>query len=285
MTHTLTWFNDTLIQLSHRASNGTLPHALLIAGPKGIGKLEFSRLLAHTILGLKDSFHPDYSELSPEEDKKNISIDQVRSLIQQLSRTSHQGGYKIVVIYPAEAMNIAASNALLKTLEEPQGKTLVILCSHQPSRLLPTIISRCQRIKLTMPTRVEARGWLSQHCEDQELIEKALDITDNRPFSALEIIQNDNIKFYDDGFKHLSDVWKNKKNPIPIAEAWAKNDVEECINLMQMFVMQILKADGRVHRTFHLQDKITDAKRSLQTQSNPNKQLLLENLLMEFLWN
>src|SRR3990167_1960789 len=101
MTQELTWFKETLSQLGDRAAKATLPSALLIAGPEGIGKLAFARLFAHTILGLKDSFHPDYVELSPEEDKKNISVDQVRALIQHLSQTSHAGGYKIVVIYPA----------------------------------------------------------------------------------------------------------------------------------------------------------------------------------------
>ncbi len=323
MTQELSWFNDTLSELCQRAAKASLPPALLIAGPKGIGKLVFARLFANKLLGLKDSFHPDYLELSPEEDKKNITVDQVRSLIHHLSQTAHGGGYKIVVIYPAESMNIAASNALLKTLEEPQGKTLIILCSHQPSRLVPTIISRCQRVKLQMPTRAEAEDFLNMHCEDGEMIKKTLDITGNRPLSALEIIQNDTIKFYEDCFDHLTEVVEHKKNPIALAEIWAKSDVEEYVNLMQVYLMKMIAspynekainsppqslrdssprkgeqnipppfggrcpegAEGGMSRIFLLLDKITEAKRSLQSQSNPNKQLLLENLLMEFTWN
>lgn len=289
MRQELTWFNDTLTQLIDRAVKSTLPSALLIAGPQGIGKLWLARTIAQRILGFNDTFHPDYLELSPEEDKKNISIDQVRHLIQHLSQTSHSNGYKIVVVYPAESMNLAASNALLKTLEEPQGKTLLILCTHQTSRLLPTIISRCQRIKIKMPTREEAFAWLNTQSSDPQLINKCLDFTGNRPLLALEMIQNDRLAYYEDCFNQLSKLFEKRINPMTLAESWAKNDVEEIVTIMQIFLLKHLlifaKEQQRLEKIFDILDNITLAKRSLQSQSNPNKQLLLENLLMEFIWN
>jgi len=276
----LPWFQDSLAHLIERASLDSLPHSLLVAGPKGIGKLVFAQSLAKKLLGQSHSQHPDYFELSPQEGKKNISVDQVRDLIQRLSQTPHQNGYKIAVIYPAETMNIAASNALLKTLEEPYGKTLLILCTHQESRLLPTISSRCQRIKLKIPSFDQAKSWLSAQLDEGDF-DQALNLTENRPLAALALIQNERIDFYKESFKSLNDIIENKVNPITIAESWAKEDVEEVINLMQIFV----RGNINIKKLFTINDKLTEAKRTLQTQSNPNKQLLLENLLTEFICN
>jgi len=285
MNSELPWFQESFAHLTERAKNNTLPHALLLAGAKGIGKLTFARSLAKAFLNTEHSHHPDFFELMPEEDKKNISVDQVRTLIQKLSQTAHQSGYKVAIIYPAEAMNIAASNALLKTLEEPQGKTVLILVSHQRHRLLPTIISRCQRIHFKPPQPVV--------------------------IPAEAGIQED-----------LNNVIEKKINPIKLAETWAKGDVETTINLMFVFVSDLIRnamsddiktgsvslsknvrytdvkeAEGRkpvsekdkralsTEHLFSTLSKITDAKRALQTQSNPNKQLLLENLLLELSWN
>ncbi|MDG4870023.1 DNA polymerase III subunit delta', partial [Guyparkeria sp. 1SP6A2] len=82
--------------------------------------------------------------MSPEEGKRQIRIDPIREVNRFVSQTAQQGGYRVIVVSPAEAMNIAAANALLKSLEEPGEKTLFILLSDVPSRTLPTIRSRCQ---------------------------------------------------------------------------------------------------------------------------------------------
>jgi len=81
-----------------------------------------------------------------------------------LSLSSHQNdGLRIVLIHPAEALNAASANALLKMLEEPMPDVLFILITHQLQRLLPTIISRCQKVKMPSPTEAEALAWLNMH--------------------------------------------------------------------------------------------------------------------------
>lgn len=249
-------YQEYFEQLNKQFSNNTLPHALLLAAPKGAGKLEFARAVAKMVLSeFKNDLHPDYYELMPEEDKKNISVDQVRSLIFNLSQTANYNGYKVAVIYPAETLNIAASNALLKTLEEPLGKTLIILCAHQQSRLLPTIVSRCQRI----PVKISSE--------------------------SIKLFDDD---FYKEGIAKLNDLVQKKINPIKLAETWAKEDVENITTLLYIFVSDHISQTHRetpIQSLYKVLDKITDAKRSLQTQSNPNKQLLLENLLLELSWN
>src|SRR6185503_642307 len=104
--------------------------------------------------------HPDLTRIVPIEESKQLRIEQVRELGEELSLTSHQGGYKVGILSPADSMNRFAANALLKTLEEPPARTLLILVASQPSRLPATILSRCQKLKVRAPTRAESLEWL-----------------------------------------------------------------------------------------------------------------------------
>jgi DNA polymerase-3 subunit delta' len=105
---------------------------------------------------------PDNFVLEPEEADKPIKVDQVRELVAFVVQTAQLGGRKVVLIEPVEAMNVNASNALLKSLEEPSGDTVLLLVSHQPS-LLPTIKSRCQQVTCPQPSLAQSRpGWLAR---------------------------------------------------------------------------------------------------------------------------
>jgi len=169
------------------ARRDRLPHALLLIGQKGLGKYALAREFAAALLcesGAPDGRacggclacnwfalgnHPDFRLLQPdalseevaaEEGKKKpsqqITIDQVRELDEFLGVGSHRGGLSIVLVNPAEAMNRNAANSILKTLEEPPPNTLFLLVSSDPSRLLPTIRSRCQSIPFVTPSRETA---------------------------------------------------------------------------------------------------------------------------------
>lgn len=129
--------------------------------------------------------HPDYRRVRPEamedeapaaegeeaaaEDKKakssktaskEIKIEQVRALADFMNISTHRQGLRVVVLYPAEALNMPASNALLKTLEEPPPGTVFLLASNGLDRLLPTILSRCRKFALAMPDHAQALAWL-----------------------------------------------------------------------------------------------------------------------------
>lgn len=130
--------------------------------------------------------HPDYRRVRPEaledelpasdgeeggEDKKSkstktaskdIKIEQVRGLSDFMNISTHRQGLRVVVLYPAEALNMPASNALLKTLEEPPPGTVFLLASNSLDRLLPTILSRCRKFALAMPDHAQALAWLQQ---------------------------------------------------------------------------------------------------------------------------
>ena len=106
--------------------------------------------------------HADLRWVAPPEDKESIGIDQIRELVRGLGLTSYEGGGKVAVIEPANAMTVSAANSLLKTLEEPPGDTLLVLVADRVGKLPATIFSRCQRIDLAPPSEAEALSWLDQ---------------------------------------------------------------------------------------------------------------------------
>lgn len=179
----------------------TRHHALLCYGKAGIGKLDFARRMSAGLLCLQpqqgvacgectachwlaEGAHPDFREITPEDDdggdtgkkktrkRQQILIDQIRALHDYLALSSHQvEGMRVVLIHPLEAMNVAASNALLKLLEEPPPRTQFLLVSHQRQALLPTILSRCMQVEMPVPTREQGLQWLqSQAVAEPEWI-------------------------------------------------------------------------------------------------------------------
>lgn len=149
-------------------TSGRTHHAWLLAGPEGVGKRTFADRAALTVLagaatlGVEDDHpaarlvaagsHPDLKLIARErlDDgrlRKEIVVEQIRALAPVLQMTPGLGGWRVVVVDPVDALNPAASNALLKNLEEPPRRTLFLLVSHAPGRLLPTIRSRCRALR------------------------------------------------------------------------------------------------------------------------------------------
>ena len=188
-----------------------MPHALLVAGPAGTGKQALAQALITALLcrhpvdghacgecgscrWLEAGNHPDFLRVEPQlsdndEDsasrqrQKPINVEQVRSANEFLHLSSHQGGMRILLVQPAEAMNVAAANALLKTLEEPPAGSLLILVSHHSARLLPTVISRCYQVRVPVPDAAQAAAWLrTQGGVDWEL---CLALANGSPLQAL----------------------------------------------------------------------------------------------------
>jgi DNA polymerase-3 subunit delta' len=189
------WNQPILDSLAARVER--LPHALLLFGPRGIGKLALAEGIAQFLLCEGQSKkpcdscdacrwflagnHPDFRRLEPEALAKErppemeeegpvrrakqpsieIKVDQVRELAGFLYVGSHRGRLRVALVHPAEDMNENASNALLKGLEEPPAGAMFILVSHRPAQLLPTIRSRCVAVPVAIPPRQSALEWLS----------------------------------------------------------------------------------------------------------------------------
>lgn len=174
----LPWHADARARLETAQAGGRLPHGLLLHGPEGVGKERFAAVLAaglfcrHRGTGLtpcgqcaecalsRAGSHPDLHWLRRPEDKKTIGVDAVREACEQLGMTSMRGGHRVAIVSPANAMTASAQNALLKTLEEPAPRTLLVLVTSRPSVLAATLRSRCQRIELPRPPTALALDWL-----------------------------------------------------------------------------------------------------------------------------
>ncbi|MFY9398767.1 MAG: DNA polymerase III subunit [Desulfomonilia bacterium] len=146
---------------------GRIPHALLFTGPMGIGKTMAAREFFKAVnclespgepcdecaccrkvkAGPDTATHPDLLTVSPEEGRQVITVNDIRDMISEIGLKPFEAKTRFVVIEPAEQLNKASSNALLKTLEEPPASTVIILVSHRPSLLLPTIVSRCRALR------------------------------------------------------------------------------------------------------------------------------------------
>jgi len=143
--------------------NGQLAHAYLLQGAPHGAALRFAEQLLNLIFNnhpqVQTRAHPDIVWIEPQSKSRQIVIDEIRDLIRQLSQTSFAGGWKASVILCADRMTDQAANALLKTLEEPSAKTLLILITDEPQALLPTISSRCQRISLAEEDEEVSKHW------------------------------------------------------------------------------------------------------------------------------
>ena len=128
-----------------RPANGYL----VVGGVRGLGAELADRVLRHLYGDVDLAAHPDVHRLAPEKKSRIISVDAMREkLIAPMDMTSYQGGWKAGVVLGADRLKAEAANAFLKTLEEPPLQTLFLLLTERPEQLLPTIISRCQRVDL-----------------------------------------------------------------------------------------------------------------------------------------
>ncbi len=297
---------------------GRIPHALLITGPDGLGKEDFSREIARALtcretgpdgracghcvacaLDAGDN-HPDHSGVYLQEDASEIRVDQIRKLTADLGLKSHGGGYKVAILNPADRMNPNAANSLLKTLEEPTDNTVLLLISENPARLPATIRSRCQRIPMEPPDIKQALDWLERHGVegDHELL---LLVAAGSPLRAKEFAQSNMMELRQKSWDQLDDLAKGAADPLEIAEQWAKGDVMTGIGWFTDWLMDMIRlklspdppmlrnpdlqesfsniAGGIDHGTlFDLLDRALEARRLVLTPVN--QRLLLEDQLI-----
>ncbi|SDH45359.1 DNA polymerase III subunit delta' [Pseudomonas panipatensis] len=315
------WQRALWQQLSGRARHA---HAYLLHGPAGIGKrvladhLVAFLLCQHPLDGaacgqckachlLAAGTHPDYFQLQPEEPEKPIRVDQVRELVEFVVQTAQLGGRKVVLLEPAEAMNLNAANALLKSLEEPSGDTVLLLISHQPSRLLPTIKSRCVQQACPLPSAEQSRAWLAAAFpgETPESLDELLVLAGGSPLTA-QRLQGQGVReqraLVVDGVKKLL---KQQVAPGQLAESWNAIPLpllfdwfcdwalgilryqltrdEAGLGLADMRkVVQYLAEKSSQPKVLTLQDWLLAQRQKVLNKANLNRALLLEALLAQW---
>jgi DNA polymerase-3 subunit delta' len=244
-------------RLDHAIEQQRLPHAILISGPEGIGKQHLADCLIHRILKkhmpvakfealLAAGTHPDIRIVSLLSDKKQIAVDQIRDLSEGLALTPQISNIKIAVIQPAELMNRAAANALLKTLEEPSGNTLIILISHNPGRLPLTIRSRCQHIPQCIPDSREAGIWLSE--QGVKNYQAYLELTSGAPLLAKSAAEDTWLEQYQYLLDDLSGLINRQGNIVSISAKWHESDVTLLIRWIKNLVKSLVisKLSGQI---------------------------------------
>lgn len=180
------------------------PHALLITGPLDSGKSQFAKCLVYALLCerptkdfmpcgicsacklLRAGNHPDWLMI---DGSTEIKIETIRDLVMWGNITGQQSDRRVVVIASAGSMNRAASNALLKFLEEPSSNVIMILTAEQSQQLDLTVASRCQQLQLTLPTAAELRTWLAPQIPNFQQLDLVTRISEGRPYLALRYLE------------------------------------------------------------------------------------------------
>lgn len=311
----LPWQAAEWAQLHQALQADRLHHALLFAGGEGIGKSQLALVLAHRLicqtqaafsacgkckscLLLKAHTHPDLLLVEPEAPGKAIRIDPIRQVNHFLSQTAQQGGRKVVVIQPAEAMNTASANALLKNLEEPAGNAHILLVTHQPSALLSTIKSRCRMLVLPEPAQDKVLPWLEPQCTGRTSAEALLRLAGGAPLKARDLLDDDRLEQHATLMTLMHALSDGETSALDVASQWLTMDQQQMLQWLLYWLSALLRklqlgsgepglpgeqlgmaAVPHIHRYY---DKLARARRALSSGANPNAQLLFEELAMDW---
>lgn len=314
------WLNDAYEQLTALTAQERLPHALLLVGPAGLGKqkmaLTFSQFLhcqspletrpcnsCDSCALFNAGSHPDHLFVTPEEAGKAILINQIRQLVEFSHHTAKQGGYRTIVVSPAERMNWNAQNALLKTLEEPGTKTLLLLVTEQLNQLLPTVISRCQQRNIQAPSLIEGAAWLGEQKIEQAEANGLLLSARYAPLHAMALREKPWFKERETIFTEIATIQQNAIQLPRIAKKLSEFEGQELLPVLYHWVAHAIKAQQgalttkdealvagidafaklQPQRVFAFQEAILRALQFWLSGANPNKEILYEQLLMVLL--
>lgn len=308
-------------RMERMLSSGRIVHAYLFTGAAGAGKRTLSDLFAqslictgegdkpchvcHACIQFKTGNHPDIIRIQREKDKTGVSIDQIRNMQDELKVKPYQAGRRICIIEDAHTLKDQAQNALLKTLEEPPANTLIFLLAENTNAVLPTILSRCQTLRVDRLSRNEAAQILMDRLKlprDEALVLAAL--SQGNPGKALSLAEDEDYRSKRasllEGMKlagtykilDLAAVFIDNKEKydelLDVLVLWARdllllhetNTADLIINVDKI---SMLNEQSKVFTSKALQDIIELIEKSRKIiKSNGNYQLTIENMLLGF---
>ncbi|HYU67855.1 MAG TPA: DNA polymerase III subunit delta' [Burkholderiales bacterium] len=266
-----------------------MPHAILIQSGEGLGEFEFAQACAQSLLCEKPQAdrhacgtchacnwfslgnHPDFRLIVPEsmapesreesvepakKRSEQIRIEQARELADFLAVGTHRGGLRVILVYPAEAMNANTQNALLKNLEEPPPATVFLLVTTQPERLLATVRSRCLKFSLPFPPSDPVVRWLREQGLKQP--EATLAGAGGAPLAALKAADTDA-----DRRRFIEGLGNPGFDPTALAEAVLRIPLWDLVGWLQRWSYDLLLARvaGRVRYNPNQERVIADTAR------------------------
>ena len=253
----LPWHLPLVKQIDTAWATDRLPHAVLLQGQPGLGKRRFADWIARGLLcerrGLRldacgrcngcrlmvAGSHPDFVAVTPEEGKQQLSVDQMRAVSESLAMTSHQQGWKIAIIDPAQLMTVAAANSLLKTLEEPPARTLLILVASSLQGLPATLLSRCQRLPVPRPSSGLALRFLSD-ATGIAVSPQVLEFTSGAPLRAYQI--HTGFTALDEEMREsLDDLLAGRTDVTRVARFWAKESLPDRLTWLDLWLMSLAR--------------------------------------------
>lgn len=295
----LPWLSSLKHSLSDAVDADRLGHAVLIQVDPGLGGEWLATWLAAQLYcsvtrakpcgqcldcrRVVAGEQPDLMRLHPIEDSKEIRIDQVREMAAELALTSHGRGRKVAIISPAEKLNRNAANALLKTLEEPAGSSLLMLVTGEPSRLPATVLSRCTRVSVPIPKTEELEAWLKRQGDRGTDWKAVLGAIGPRPLVALQVEADAIADLQRETIRALDQAVAGTLDPVETAESWGKERFALRITCIESWLVSRIRewASGRkaanAEALFAALDEAREARQWAETPIN--KPLALERLL------
>jgi DNA polymerase-3 subunit delta' len=304
-------YDDILLRIATQQ----LHHGLLFVADEGVGELYLLEAIAKSLLCEKVAHqpistsdqvrescgnckscllfdahsHPDLKKILS--DKPSIGVDSIRNANEFVTTTSQLLGNKVVIIDDIHLMTEAASNSLLKTLEEPSNNTYILLSTNQPAKLLATIKSRCEKIRISLPDESDSIDWLKKQINEQvngQSIDGAsanlagLRAYSGSPINYLQALQSDTLHFASFS-EDLMSLSQQKVSAISLASKWLDNSAlvlrwtyQWCKNEYQNAVLN----KASTSNLLELEDminKCTQANRKI-SQAGVNKTLLLQQI-------
>jgi DNA polymerase-3 subunit delta' len=264
----LPWLQQPMARVRAALASERAPHSLLVSGQQGAGLKVFADwliTLRHCVdvkrapCGVCKSCvwnaqgnHPDHYLLTPLEDSREIRIDQVRELLDQLAMTGHGGRQRSALVFPAERLNRNAANSFLKMLEEPPGGSLLVLATASPSRLPATIRSRCLRIDLPLPSPADSATWLSERNGGKsESWRRVLSITGNRPAIVCESDLAAALQQVGELEADALALAAGEREPLLLAKQWDDEHYDFRLTVLENLITKYLLHDS-VTSTRHL---------------------------------
>ncbi|MGE0436891.1 MAG: DNA polymerase III subunit delta' [Steroidobacteraceae bacterium] len=292
------WLEPAMEALRKAYQADRMSHALLIHADPGCGGELLATWVAQLLLCHGEPApcnacvdcrhcaagqHPDLFIVQPTGDSKQIRVDDVRAFVADLALTSHGGGYRIGIVAPADVLNAAAANALLKTLEEPPPRTLIVLVGATPSRLPATIRSRCLRLRVTAPGAAATQAWLAGQGRTGDL-EAAIDVLGDAPLNLLDADVAAVARLRADTARALLEVERGGAEPAALAERWSREEHALRLACIEAWINARIRlsasaATGNIARPFGLLDSVRELRREIDAPLN--KSVALERWLWQ----